>query len=98
MPPEINWTLIAKLPLRYEVITGGAEYNATSVAHLPENRHCVESMLAQDRNGTYQRLRVITNRANKIRFGPAQWIGGTIQEIVEFRKMRELKESMSSPT
>jgi hypothetical protein len=98
MSTDINWPLIAKLPLRYEVVTGGAEYNAVNVAHLPENLHCVESMLASDRTGTYQRLRVITSRQGKVRFGPAQWIAGTIQEIVEFRKVRELKESMSSPT
>jgi hypothetical protein len=98
MIAEFNWPIIASLPERFEVVTGGAEFNAVAVAHLPENRHCVEALIAQDRTGTYQRLRVITSTKGKVRFGPAQWIAGNIHEIVEARKVRELKESMSSPS
>lgn len=97
MIPAINWPNIAALPERFEVVTGGAEFNAVAVAHLPETHTCVEAMIAQDRTGTYQRLRVITSTKGKVRFGPAQFINGDIHDIVETRKVRELKESMSSP-
>lgn len=97
MLPAINWPIIASLPERFEVVTGGAEFNAVAVAHLPETRMCVEALIAQDRAGTYQRLRVITSTKGKVRFGPAQYVNGDIHDIVESRKVRELKESMSSP-
>jgi hypothetical protein len=90
---DINWKLIERLPMKYEVVTGGPDYGAYAVAHIPENNHCVEAMLAQDGTGTYQRLRAITGKPGKVRFTPASWIAGTIREIVESRKVRELKES-----